>query len=109
MLPIFVANDEDDDLEVAPSVPWAVGGMEPPEVRAGHFLVFDATGRQLPVGHQPAAVSPDGARPGEELPADAGEVVLDTEVDQASLTWTGTADALLEADDREDSDGSLRC
>jgi len=44
--PIFVANDEDDDLDVAPSVAWAVEGMEPPEVSAGHFLVFDATGRQ---------------------------------------------------------------
>lgn len=46
VLPIFVANDEDDDLDIAPSVAWAVGDMEPPEVSAGHFLVFDATGRQ---------------------------------------------------------------
>ena len=46
VLPIFVANDEDDDLDIAPSVAWAVGDMEPPEVSAGHFQVFDATGRQ---------------------------------------------------------------
>jgi hypothetical protein len=49
MLPIFVANDEDDeddDLRVAPSVAGAAGDMEPPEVGEGHHLVFDATGRR---------------------------------------------------------------
>lgn len=45
-VPIFVANDEDDDLQVAPSVAMALGGMESPEVNEGHYLVFDATGRQ---------------------------------------------------------------
>lgn len=46
VLPIFIANDEDDDLQVAPSVAWAVGGMETPEVSEGHYLVFDAIGRE---------------------------------------------------------------
>jgi len=46
MLPIFVANNEDDDPDVAPSIAWAVGVMEPPEVSEGYFLVLEATGRR---------------------------------------------------------------
>lgn len=46
MLPIFIANDEDDDLEVTPSVAGAVEEMELPEVGDGHYLLFDATGRR---------------------------------------------------------------
>jgi hypothetical protein len=45
-LPPFIANDEDDDLTIAPSVVQALGNMGPPEVEEGHYLVFDATGRQ---------------------------------------------------------------
>ncbi|MBC7404019.1 MAG: hypothetical protein H7279_12740 [Microbacteriaceae bacterium] len=44
--PLFVANNEDDDLTIAPSSIFALGDMEPPEVRDGHYLLFDATGRQ---------------------------------------------------------------
>ena len=43
---LFVANNEDDDLTVVPSGIFALGDMEPPEVRDGHWLLFDATGRQ---------------------------------------------------------------
>lgn len=46
VLPILVANNEDDDLDVAPFIAWAVGDMEPPEVSEGYFLVLDATGRR---------------------------------------------------------------
>jgi len=45
-LPIFIANNEDDDLTIAPSVISALGNMEPPEVSGGHYFVFDASGRQ---------------------------------------------------------------
>lgn len=45
-LPLFIANDEDDDLTIESSVVRALGSMEPPEVEEGHYLVFDATGRQ---------------------------------------------------------------
>jgi len=45
-LPIFIANNEDDDLTIAPSVISALGNMEPPEVSDGHYFVFDASGRQ---------------------------------------------------------------
>lgn len=46
VLPIFVANSEDDDLVVAPDVARALEGMEPPEVGQGFYLVFDAVGRR---------------------------------------------------------------
>jgi hypothetical protein len=43
-LPIFLASDEDADLMVAPTVAAAEAEMEPPEVSAGYYVVFDSAG-----------------------------------------------------------------
>lgn len=42
--PFIIGNADDADLVVAPTLIWALGGMEPPEV--SHFELWDSEGRR---------------------------------------------------------------
>lgn len=45
-LPIFIVNNEDENIIIASSLGFAEGRMEPTEVEEGYFVVLDAAGRK---------------------------------------------------------------